>query len=203
MKGIPALLGVLGGIFLFVFNISQPNFFRPFAIQLICVAAIAVVSLFVGKGLLGRHPRVAFVILEFWILLAIALTAGTTFLILWIGTISPKWFPNLSTEDSKTVAGALGGAVTTFFAVLWTKNIEVGKGFFWSTSHFKKALGTSLEKRKLTPERTSKEYEAIYSDRVNGYNEPNGWGFVARWKRAKIIGKYLKEKAQSKRTGAK
>jgi hypothetical protein len=203
IKGIPALLGVFVGIFLFVFNISHPNYFRPFVIQIICLAIIAIVSLFVGKGLLGRHPRLGFVILELWNLLAIAVTSGTTFLILWIGTISPQWFSELNAENSKTVVGALGGAITTFFAVLWTKDIEEGKGFFWSSFHFKKAFGTSVANRKLTPERNTKEYEAIYDDRVSGSNEPIGWGFVARWRRAKIISKYLKDKARSRRTIAK
>jgi hypothetical protein len=203
MKGLPALFGALGGICLYVFNLLKPNFFLPFSIQLICLAAIAIISLFVGKHLLGRHPKLGFVVLELWLLLAIAITSATTFLILWIGKVSLKWFPDLGDDDSKAVAGVLGGAVTAFFAVLWTKDIEEGKGFFWSSSHFKKALGTSLAKRQLTPERNSKEYEAIYYDRVSGNNEPNGWGFVARWKRAKIISRYLRGKAKPKPTVAK
>jgi hypothetical protein len=191
-KALPALVGVLGGILLYVLNLSEPKTFWTFAFQIFALILIATTFLIIGSKLIGRHPRLGMILIEFWVLSTVAITSGCTFFILWISTTSPAWFQFLNTEESKTAVSALIGAITTFFGILFTKDIEDGKGFFFPSYHFKRRMGKAFLESTSMPGGDTKEYDALYEEHVRD-GGPIGWSFNARWQRATIMANYLRK----------
>jgi hypothetical protein len=192
IRGLPALLGIGGGVVLFVVNTSSSTLPSGFVISGLIVIVLVIFLLFSGRKIIGKHPQAGRILIDFWILLAITISMACTFLILKITVTTPGWFPKLDIEQSKAVSGMIVGSVTTFLATQLTKDIAEGKGFFWPSAQFKSALQSAFRKGTSVPPIDTKEWEAIYEERVRGASGPQGWGYKARTKRAKIISDYLK-----------
>lgn len=184
----PALMGVIWGVFAYVYG----GFWW---IAGIGVAACG--AAWFGKKQLAHSPRAGLFFIELSIGAAITVMALTTSVVAWIGVHADSIFPG-SSELQHTLGGALTGAVTTFFAALWTKDVENAEGALWPSTHFKKGLvgafGDRPGSRSRVP-RDTRVYDAVFLDHVRGEGEKPGfdtWGYEARWTRAQIINEWLK-----------
>ncbi len=187
LRGLPGLLGILAGIGLYATPLVQPSFCLP-----ILLLVALVVLLLLSRKVFLKHPRLALILLEPWVLSAVCIVALCTQLILWLTITSPDWFPALEKPRLDAVTGALIGALTTYLATVWTKDVEESKGPFLPSTQFEKSLAVYFTKKyKLTG--ATSEWDACNSDFVL-VGRIKGWGFVSRWKRAKILSDYLKTK---------
>jgi hypothetical protein len=145
----------------------------------------------------GSRPVLAAVLITPWILLAVSLTAVTTAFLLWVAVFLPDV---LTGEESrvKAVSAALLGAATTYFAFLWTKEIQESGGPFAPGIAFKALLERAFENHPRVPERTTLAYSAIYDDRMS--DGTTGWSGSQRRKRARIIADHLATSAVGKRS---
>lgn len=187
-KGLPALLGVVGGILILVAG-------TRWVLWALGGIGVALACRWFGQRLIGWAPIAGFAFIELWILAAISIMALGTAGILWLTVHSPQWFDGEPEEKKDAVSGALVGAVTAYLAILWTEDISKGEGWFWPSTQFKSALSEAYTNHPKCPAAATKEHDAIYLDRVRE-NGPDGWGFVARLKRAKIINTYLSKPAK-------
>ena len=116
-RGFPALVGVVVGILILVFGT-----------QWIWLALAALVVGYASRRLgaqqIRTHPTVGFVLIELWILTAIAVMALATAGILWLTVHSPEWFGAAPDNKKEAVSGALVGAVTAYLAMLYTEDIS-------------------------------------------------------------------------------
>jgi hypothetical protein len=179
-QGLPALLGVIGGIYIFYLN-------GIWLILPIVVYGLAWLLMTKGSKLLGTRPFYGWILIELWVFAAISILAISTIIILWL-TVNADSLAPVSSEIQKTVSGALVGAVSAFFAILWTKDIESGKGYFWPNSKFKQALKDHF--KKLNATEFEELYYAVYND-VAFDKSFEGWGFIERKKRALIVESHL------------
>lgn len=193
-RGLPALIGVLWGISLY-----QPGL-RDSWYPLVALV-LAVIVLVLGRAAMGRWPILGWLLIELWTIAAISLMAIGTVFVLWLTVNSPDWFP-LDEPERKAISGALVGAVTTYIAVLWTKEIQDASGTFWPGTQFRNAVRSAFgPNHPYAPAGGSRAREAIDEDRVK--QGPEGWGFTARLERAKILAGHLKDaKAGAPATGA-
>ncbi len=182
-RGLPALVGVLWGIFLY--EPDPVQFLYPFGALL-----LAVIILRLGRAVIGRWPLLGWALIELWIIAAISVMAIGTVAVLWLTVNSPDWFP-LDEPERKALSGALVGAVTTYIAVLWTKEIQDASGTFWPGTQFKSAVRSAFdEQHPHVPDGDTRARDAIDEDKVR--QGPEGWGFAARLQRANILAKHLK-----------
>jgi hypothetical protein len=183
-KGVPSVIGVLWGIFLYVPGVD-------WAWYLVTVMVVALFLLWVGRKCLVRYPLIGWILIEFWVLSAISVVALSTAGILWLTVNAPSFFP-IREAEQKAVAGALVGAVTAFLAVLWTKDVEEATGPFWPSTQFKKGLSSAFSSAPGAPAGDTRAWDAVYEERVREQG-PAGWGFIARYERALILRKHLQQ----------
>jgi hypothetical protein len=191
-RGLPALVGVLWGILL-----SKPPHGRIWLPVATAVAAFVILR--IGYTFLRQHHLlIGGMLIEVWIVAAISVVALSTCGLLWL---KAQTLPSFEGEAQKAAADTLVGAVAAYLALTLTKDIsEGGPGFFWPGSQFKQALSDAFSQGPKLPERDTREWEAVYLDRVravdkNGVREegPRGWGFIARRQRIAILRKHLRE----------
>ncbi len=91
------------------------------------------------------------------------------------------------TDEIKELSKVLLGAATAFAAVVFTDDLDKGEGELWPSTKTKEAFAEAFEPKNFaggTP-----EYEAAFEERVAPTSPDghaiNGWGFVARYKRAR------------------
>jgi hypothetical protein len=186
-KGLPSLIGVLWGISLY-----RPDLLSLFVwLQPVAVIVVAILFLLLGRKVIGHLPLLGWVFLEFWILASISVMAVTTVIILLITIKAQSFFP-FGEEERKAISGALVGAITTYLAILWTKDIQDASGFFWPSTQFKNALSSAFNSHPLKP--NTPEMDAVYEERVHASGGPIGWGLRERFKRARILQEYLKRR---------
>jgi hypothetical protein len=193
-KALPALVGVFAGVLLYVINVSPQQNLTPLIVQLTVVAIVAVAFLIAGNLVMEKYPRLGMILIEFWIVSAITLTAAATFFLIWVTINSPDWFKNLKPDESKAVSGAIVGAITACLGIWFTKDIGEGKGFFTPGYQFKKCIGRVFLKNAKKPERDTREHDAILYDNVRGTQTEarfEGWGQSSRWKRASILSRHF------------
>jgi hypothetical protein len=187
IAGLPALLGVLLGIKLYLTGLS-------FIFYIVLMLGIAFIAMNTGYSLMSRFPKLAGLLIEVWILSAIAVTALTTAGIFCLTFSEPLNFIGntalLSATQIKEISAALISAVTAYAALVWTKDIEGADGYFWPSTQFKKAIQAVYDELPTKPPNDSQVYEAMYLDTVREYG-PIGWNFAARRKRAKVLADYL------------
>ena len=186
-RGLPALIGVLWGIFLYEPDPLQ--FLYPVGALL-----LGVIFLRLGRAVIGSAPILGWALIELWIIAAISVMAIGTVAVLWLTMNSPNWFP-LDEPERKAISGALVGAVTTYIAVLWTKEIQDASGTFWPGTQFKSAVRVAFAAHPHVPGGDTRARDAIDEDRVR--EGPEGWGFTARLRRAKILSAHLKSAKRS------
>lgn len=185
-KGLSALIGVVLGIAIYYEGM-------PLLIVTIGLALLAVAGRGLARALVGVRPTIAANVIEVWALLGMALTGLSTSAVLWLSL----YFPTVLTggeAEVTAVSGALVGAITTYFATVWTKEVQGGDGPFTTGAAFKTVLRSAFEGHKHPPTRMSLAYKAIYDDRVP--EGPRGWNWPSRRKRAKIIAAYYETRRQ-------
>jgi hypothetical protein len=185
--GLPALVGVLLGIKLYLTGFSL-------IFYILLLLGIDFIALNTGSFLMSRSPRFAGLLIELWILSAIAVTALTTAGIFWLTFSEPLNFIGntavLSAQQIKEISAVLISAVTAYAALAWTKNIEDADGYFWPSTQFKKAIQAVYDELPDKPLNDTKVYEAMFLDTVRDYG-PIGWDFAARRIRARVLAGFL------------
>jgi len=179
LTGIPSLLGVVLGVWLY----SSDNFAYWFYV--LAVFIFSIVFLFIGRYLVKSAPMISVIFIELWVIAPIILVAISTAVIVWITIKSPSWFSGSETEVN-AVTGAFIGAITAYLAAAWTDDIASGDGIFWPSTQIKQAflkfelIGDTLER------------QAAQDMRVHE-KDIEGWGVLASWKRAAILAEYVKK----------
>lgn len=188
--GLPALIGVFMGLKLYLQG-------RGFAVGVpIALLVIAFSSRTLGLAIVNKYTKVARWALEIWILAAIAVTAFATALVMWISLDFPlKYILDTSvvpTDQVKTISGSFIGAITTYTALVWTKDIGDAQGMFWPSTQFKNAMNVAYQNLPAAqkPDGASVTYQAMYQDTVAGHGNI-GWNFEARGIRANIVSNYV------------
>jgi hypothetical protein len=191
-RGLPALLGVVFGIRVYTGGLEW---------LVICAAllAAAIAALTVGRAVIKRYPVAGGWIIETWIMSPICATALSTALIVWLSALGlPTIFGSEPDEDiRKSVAATFVGAVTTYAAIVWTKDIEEGTGIFWPSTQFKTALAAvqkELSNAGRAPPGGSIDRQAMVSDIVETSPKIVGWDFSARRRRARMVQEYIGSK---------
>lgn len=184
LKGLPALVGVMLGIRSYIGGSSW---------IWACVGMIvgAAVLMRLGRAMMQRWPRAGRWLIEAWVLSAIGVAALAAAFILWLGIASPAFLGIAGTDDAKkAISGAFVGAVTTYVALVSTKDISEATGYFWPSTQFKAGMREAYEALANKPDGASVTSEAMFEDAVTGHG-PLGWGFRARGIRARILAGFL------------
>jgi hypothetical protein len=176
-KGLPAILGVMIGIILY------PRFNVWLVVIYLAIFLLSWICLTLGERIMRLNPLVGWCLIELWICSTIPITALTTRGILYLTIHSPSYFSIPDKETVAALSSALVGAVTAFFALLWTKDIAESDGDFSPQTKFKAAIQKSY--KHLHPINDRKKWEAVYNDTVRG--GPSGWDLSARYQRARIL----------------
>jgi hypothetical protein len=189
--GLPSLGGVILGLMLYL---KGGCFFIYPAIMLF----VPLILLLIAKSIMHTHPRTAWILIELWIFSAVAVTTFATAFVIWASLDTPvdKLLSSsgLDAEHVKAVSGIFIGAVSTYVALVWTKDIGDAQGVFWPSTQFKSAIGKAFMQLHPEPNQTERVYQASYQKNVDDYGDI-GWGFSARWKRAKVFAEYLRQAA--------
>jgi hypothetical protein len=184
--GLPALLGVVVGVRLYTGGLQ-------WLLGAALVFGVFWVLLGVGRLMVISHPRTGAWIIEVWIVSAVLVTAFMTDLILWLTLMD--WFPSVLGEPTgkplEKLSATLVGAVATFTALVWTKDIADAKGYFWPSTQFRYGLEALYKKLAVKPKPNTIPSNAIYMD-VVADTDITGWSFADRRARAKIIAAYMK-----------
>jgi hypothetical protein len=181
--GLPALLGVVLGLKLYVDPI-------PTAYYVATMMMAAFAARWIAFATIHRVPRVARWLIELWILAAIGVTAVATAGVTWVTLNATLGFlfdtSHIDVKQLEKMTTAIVTALTTYVALVWTKDIGDAKGFFWPSTAFKTAMAKAYSMLTAKPVGTTKEYEAMFMDTVTNHGNI-GWGFGARGIRAKIL----------------
>jgi hypothetical protein len=206
-KSVPAALA-LGGVLVGIWMYSSGC---PVIFAVATAGALSLICLAIGRAILWRLPRTGRIFIEAWIVspLAVAacLSALATFALLKLNVsefLKPYVDPhNVDPKKLDDVATMIKGAVSGFFAIVLTKDIWEGHGPFSVATQFEKAVrdasasfNPTLEAfRKLTPDQKAAFPAKTRIDRMLDvlgnadcpFDNINGWGFLARGKRAGVI----------------
>jgi len=187
--GLPSLVGVIFGLMLYL---KGGCFFIYPAIMLFA----PLILLLIARSVMHSRPRTAWLLIELWIFSAVAVTAFATAFVTWVSLDTPVakllGASGLDAEHVKAITGIFIGAVSTYVALVWTKDIGDAEGVFWPSTQFKSAIDKAFTQLLPRPNNDSKIYQASYQKNVDDYGEI-GWGFSARWKRAKVFAEYLRQ----------
>jgi hypothetical protein len=187
IAGLPALIGVVLGVKLYAEG-------WPFAPYILIPLLGALIALGLGRRAMRGSPRIGALLIELWIVSAVAITSLATAFIMWITLdASLAWLidtSKFSADKLKTLSGAFVAAVSTYIALVWTKDIGDAKGFFWPSTQFKSAIASAFETLNPEPAGTTEVFQAAYLDVVVGHGNL-GWSLPARWTRAGILANYL------------
>jgi hypothetical protein len=154
---------------------------------------LAWIALMDGRLQLARRPRRGRWEIEVWGAAPILVTSLATIAV--IGAvlnidITPLMRgQKLSLDQLKDLAGLAKGAVSGFIAFVFTKDIGEGTGVFAVATQFQAAMRTASGNLPVNPP-PEDVIDAMSSDRAGGGID--GWGFVARGKRALRVSQYLK-----------
>jgi len=183
LRGLPALAGVVLGVYLFAIPLK--------AATGLPVIAIIFLALLLGMAhlMFNERPVLGLALMEPWTLAAVALAATFTGLVLWL-TVNLEALVGLPATEAKAVSGALIGAFTTFAATAWIKEIQETSGLLVTSGqakqHFKKfATYHSLAGDTVALELCEKE--KVVAKGI----DLEGWGWKARWQRARLLQTFL------------
>ncbi|WP_027040354.1 hypothetical protein [Mesorhizobium ciceri] len=142
--------------------------------------------------MMHSQPGIGRWFIEVWIVASVGVMSIATALILWIGLEPlPSFLGVVSDADAiKFVTGAFAGAITTYVALVWTKDISDSKGFFWPSFQFKQAIGNAYGMMVLKPAPATRAREAMFDDTIEGLGAV-GWDFDGRGTRAKILANFI------------
>lgn len=186
-KGFPAVAGVLLGVLTY-------GSYAPVAgtLGLVMLGAVGWISRNVGIYIFPFNPRAGRTAIELWVLTAIAIMALVAMLSIAI-SLAPlaQWLHLRGTDNEyKALSGALSGAVLTYVAFVWTKDITDGTGFFWPSTAFKVAMCKSLLGLPEAMQYNGRLQHAVYGESIEGIEGTVGWGFKDRTIRTRV---YIEE----------
>ena len=90
-------------------------------------------------------------------------------------------------DGLKHLRGAFAGAVSTFVATVWLKDIGEAKGGFWPSSHFEAGMHAAHAALKNRIPPGSAAEQAMLSNSVVDEHGKLGWGLRDRYRRARIL----------------
>lgn len=187
LVGLPALLGVLLGLAIYVNGETYIPIAAGLLVLPLCLTAIGHISM-------HRQPKLARWLIESCIFSAAAAVAFGTAIVAWVSLESPLLkildLEAFTSDEQKTLSGVFIGAVTSFLALVWMKDIGEGKGFFWPSTQFQSAIGAAYRRLKPEPGGTSTVYQASFEPAIDGHGM-QGWGFGARAIRAAVFQAHL------------
>jgi hypothetical protein len=186
LTALPAFIATVGGIA--VYAAVRDGRLVSTSVVLILMFFIGVTALSIGKRMIQSHTLAGTLLIAAWILALIATGAFLTALFVWVGLRLPEWIAGGAASDEiKELSKVLLGAATAFVAVVFTDELDKAEGELWPSTKTRDAFEEAFE-GKFTG--GSPEYDAAFEERVrprNGTPKVNGWGFVARVQRARII----------------
>jgi hypothetical protein len=164
-----------------------------------CITAFVAVAIVMGIGtaLMPRWPEVARWLIEAWILSAVCIVGLATCLVLHVSTMPLDWLPGTgrSKDIDTAISGTFVGAISTYVALVWTKDVGDATGDFFPSTRFKKAMAWAFKRLKRKPRMGGRVYEAIFRDENVINSDAEGWEFAARGERAKILAEFLRNPA--------
>ncbi|MBY5827120.1 hypothetical protein [Rhizobium leguminosarum] len=183
--GLPALIGVLLGIRTF----TGGWYWVAADVALIAIAYLASAA---GSSMMATWPKTGRWFIEAWILSSIGVMALATMVVLQIGLAPlPIWLGTVTgSEETKSVTGAFAGAITTYVALIWTKDIADAKGYFWPSSRFKKALNDLYDRLRPPPANETPQYQVLFDDYIVDEGLV-GWDFAGRAKRSALLARFV------------
>jgi hypothetical protein len=192
MAGIPALLAALGGVGLFYLG-HDDHVLRAVVVGG-AVFAVGAVLLLIGLARLRRHPVSGVWLIACWIigLLAIGAGIGACLIVVGIEVADALTTSDSPKSEADSVAGFVTGAVGTFAATLFTKDLEDGTGAIWPSAITKNALGKKFQGVFASDgdDKSKAARQAVYEDRPHDV-DVEGWGLSARVARARAIARAL------------
>lgn len=189
VTALTALLAAFGGVAAYVAAKDH----KLFAVLIALIIAIIVgwACMFVGAKLIARHPHPAVLLMSVWIITIIGIGAGIAALFLWLGLELPNWLTSgKPTQETMEISKVLLGALTAYTGVLFTEDLDKGEGSLWPSAKTKTALDKAYASKNF--DGRTRHYQAVYEDHVRSSvagqaDGIDGWGLVARWKRAGIL----------------
>jgi hypothetical protein len=184
-KGFPSLAGVVWGVMALGDGWS-------IIVNVECLIAGLFVG-WLGRTIIGRAPLTGLFLIDLSIVATSAIVSISTWLVLLASMKAPTFFQTTSPDELKALTGALVGALTTYFAFVWTKDIADGTGPLWPSSQFRTAVRTAFSTGAHVPTAAGNRrvYDTVFADRVTT-DRIEGWSYGARWKRAWILHDYLR-----------
>ncbi len=156
--GLPALLGVILGIWTFTGG-------SAWLVSCLLLILVGFGLKQFGKAMMHQWPQVGARLIEFWILAAIGAMAVATSFIIWISLNPPLEFLGDTITDAETkkaISGAFVGAVTTYVALVWTKDISAHRDIFGRARSSK-----TLCAKPMTTSRTNRKRVAKFTKRCS------------------------------------
>ncbi len=184
LRGLPALAGVLLGVYLFAIPFKGAT-----GLPMIAIIGLALL-MGIARSLFNAEPVLGLLLTEPWTLAAVALVATVTAALLWM-TVNLETLVGLPATEAKAVSGALIGAFTTFAATAWIKEIQDANGLFVASGQAKLLFKKFATHHTLVGDTVAREL--CEKDKVVAKDiDVEGWGLKARWQRALLLKKFLK-----------
>jgi len=154
-----------------------------------CLSALAFIVWLVicriAVSCVRSWPRTATILFQSWYVVPIVLIVLTTYLTTWLAIELPNWFTQVAATEKKVVTGVILGAINSIFAAAWLDNAKDPNSSLWPNQRHRLALMSAYSGDE-SPTPDSELYYVVFGDTTKS-NDVKGWGFWARWKRAKLI----------------
>ena len=187
LRGLPSVLGVIGGIILYTTKpVGSPC--------LLPIAAYGVALLLLGAAwcLVTKYPRVAIVLAETWVISAVCVTALATQVLLWVAESAGGW-TGASAGNQEAIKGALVGAIAAYFAGAWLKEVQESKGPLLPCGQCRSMLCSFGTHHQITGDTVY--HEACFEEEVRQVESRTriaGWSIGSRWRRGYWCARYLR-----------
>jgi hypothetical protein len=187
VRGLPALIGVFLGFWIYPFFRSPLSF-----VILVSLLIFPIVVKNLAVLVFKKNIQLGQILLELWVIVLIPFMAISFILLIEISVNAHNWLPFVKSEENKglinSLVSGLVGAVTVFLGTLWTKDMQDSGGFFSPEFAFKQEIA-KLFPSLMSEDSTRKEYSAVYLNEV--YNTSiSGWSLASRIRRAGILEAY-------------
>jgi len=180
-RGLVSFLSVVAAIVIY-----QRGDLFPWLAGAFAVAGLAGLIVYIGGGV---YPRVAAIIVNGWYLMPFVLLVASSLIVTYLSLNAAKLFnPATTAKEIEVFSAALIGAATAFLATLWTEDITKNQGIFWPGELLKKAWAKTYDGHAGLNEPRSPTAQAAYAAL---YHDDDGWGPLARYKRAGTISAWL------------
>jgi hypothetical protein len=189
LTALPAFIATFGGIGIYAAFEDDKGVWASLLVA--ALIGVGYASLEWGRKLVPTRTVLGTVLMSAWILSLIAVGAVLTALFFRVGLRLPEWISNGEvTDETKELSRVLLGAATAFVAVVFTDDLDKAEGELWPSTKTKDAFKEAFEGKF---ESGSPAYDAAFEDPVRqreGVAKINGWGFLARYQRAKRIQRF-------------